>query len=169
MKKFNLVFLAVLTMVVAGFMGCATAVPLTNTDWLEYSNEEPVATIKTSRNSNVANFNVLQIGDFDTPTHEKNNTYWSPISVPANTELDIYGSYYLKVSGYTSTTTYSGRQTFNCPPLLEGKSYALKVEDVNLLRAIGKKEGGLSFMLYTETGKWVVQQKIPGGKQIFND
>jgi hypothetical protein len=167
MKKFNVVLLMVLTMVTAGFMGCATftAAPLTDTGWLQYPVDAPVATIKLS-----ADFTVYSIEKFDVPTHEKDKQYWSPITVPANTELAIYGYYSVDDGGYPISTTYHGKTTFKCPPLVEGKTYTLRAEWRGNLSAIGNMEKGHCFVLYDdETAQWIIQQMIDDGVQVFNN
>ncbi|GMO66413.1 MAG: hypothetical protein Ta2A_14620 [Treponemataceae bacterium] len=161
MKKFNLVHLLVMAMVAIVFMGCTTFVPLTDTGWMQYPEGKPTATIKLG-----GGFSVWNIEKVSLPTSGKNKD-WSPITVPANTKLAIYGNYWASDSFYN----YSGRNTFNCPPLSEGKTYTLRVYNGYFLSVIlqAKMKYKLSFVLYDEEGNWVVQQMMDTDEQIFND
>ncbi|GMO32625.1 MAG: hypothetical protein Ta2B_13480 [Termitinemataceae bacterium] len=145
MKTTKKVFLIVLaTAVSMSFMGCATStgIPLATTDWLKVPASQPTTTIEVIESG--VNFKIESIGGVNIPTSQKKE-FWSPVTVPANQKLDIYGPFDL----FVGNISWSGRATFKCPELSANKSYKLAVTFVgNLSPLYGWRKKGLSFMLF---------------------
>ncbi|GMO35140.1 MAG: hypothetical protein Ta2B_15350 [Termitinemataceae bacterium] len=151
MKTTKKVFFIVLATVVAGsFMGCATSpgIPLTTTDWLNVPANQPTTTIEVGGYSarmleGKGSFGIKSIGGVNIPKPKKK--FWSPVTVPANQKLDIYGSFFVRVGYYI----WDGQATFKCPELSANKSYKLAATFVGGLSPLyGWRKHGLSFMLF---------------------
>ncbi|GMO68525.1 MAG: hypothetical protein Ta2A_16780 [Treponemataceae bacterium] len=168
MKTTKKVFLIVLaTAVSMSFMGCATStgIPLATTDWLNVPANQPTTTIEVGYFSaryieGEGSFRIESIGGVNIPNPKKK--FWSPVTVPANQKLDIYGSFFVNDRNYI----WEGQATFKCPELSANKSYKLAATFVGGLSPLyGWRKMGLSLMLFEReaSGKsWVpiLQQVI---------
>ena len=157
------VYFALIVFIFVLLLGCQKAIPLTISEkWIPSYNEQPKSKIYFGKG-----FTPLQFGEVKLPENGKNE-YWSPIEVPANISLSIYGSYNVEES--ISETTYSGKNTFSIPELKPEKMYLIRAKYVIL--SLGDLEGGLSFILYeydnNKEGQWIRQQLLESEKIIEN-
>jgi len=142
-------------------IGCKKAVPLSISEkWIPSYKDDPKTLIYFGQT-----ITPLEFGKSKLPANEKNE-YWSPIEVPANITLSVFGEY--KVS--FGNLDYSGKNSIGLPALKPEKIYLIKAKYV--VMPLGDLKTGLSFILYEyenkKEGQWIRQKLIESDKTIDN-